>query len=142
MFIEKLMRKAPVQDPSTFNTDHFMTKCLDVERYLAPALGLLVEEGLLRQEDEEGDETLVHFADADEMYEAADALVVQLKDAPEMLVRPERLEWLNGYTNNSARAANIEWFHGLTMDKVLREGDLQSYVALGLAVGPRTLPGG
>ena len=36
VFIEKLLRKAPVQDPSTFNTDHFMTKCLDVERYLAP----------------------------------------------------------------------------------------------------------
>ena len=140
IFIEKLFRMAPVEDPpSTFKPDHFMTKCLDVGRYLAPALELIIEEGLLRREDEEGDDVPVQYADADEMYKAADALVKELKDSPEMLVKPERLEWLNGYNNNSAREADLEWFHNLTMDQVLRDGDLQAYVALGLAVGPRSL---
>ena len=94
VFIEKLFRLAPVQDPpSTFMPDHFMTKCLDVGRYLAPALELIIDEGLLRREDDGGDDVPVHFADADEMYKAADALVKELKDSPEMLVKPEHLEW-------------------------------------------------
>ena len=51
IYIEKLLRAAPVKDPAAFfRPEHFMTKCLDVP-YLASALNLLIDEGLLEEKD-------------------------------------------------------------------------------------------
>ena len=138
IFIEKLVRSAPVPDPPAFQPEHFMTKCLDV-KYLAKALDLLIDEGLVEEEDAEGNAVPRRLADSDALYAHADKLVKELQDAPELQCSPICLEWLHGYTNASAAEAEIRWFHDLTLDRVLRAGDLQVYVQLGLAVGPRSL---
>ena len=52
-YIERLFAKAPVQDPSTLEPDPFLCKCLGLEEYIAPALELLIDQGLLEDTDDE-----------------------------------------------------------------------------------------
>ena len=54
--VERLFRKAPVNDPKKLNPLKVMTRCLDIQGYMADALDLLVDEGLLTEFDEHGDE--------------------------------------------------------------------------------------
>ena len=52
--LERLFRKAPVPDPKKLSNLKAMTRCLDVPNYMAEALDLLIDEGLLEEDDEEG----------------------------------------------------------------------------------------
>ena len=97
-----------------------MTKCLDV-KYLAKALNLLLDEGLVEEEDAEGNAVpnALPFADSDALYAHADKLVRELQDAPRTAVQPQPphlprvAAWT--YQHRSAREAEISWFHDLTL---------------------------
>ena len=139
ILIEKMFRKAVVAEPAAFARTRFLTRCLGVEEFLGPAVDLLVEEGFLVAEGEDAEGDLHRFKDPDALYAKADKMVEELKDAPELSVNPDSLDWLNGYTNTSEREQNIAWFAELSLDKVFAYGTLQAYVDLGLAVGPRSV---
>ena len=54
--VEALFRRAPVNNPIPLNTKKFLTHCLDVEGFLKDALQLLIDNGLLTEEDGDGEE--------------------------------------------------------------------------------------
>ena len=52
--IERLFRKSPVPDPKKLNPLKMITRCLDIDNYMADALDLLIDEGLLEEDDGDG----------------------------------------------------------------------------------------
>ena len=46
MHVERLFCKAPVNDPKKLNPLKMMTRCLDIQNYMADVLDLLVDEGV------------------------------------------------------------------------------------------------
>ena len=50
MFVEKLLRKAPVPEPRSLHAHCFIDKCLSLEDFVVPALELLVEQDFLVDE--------------------------------------------------------------------------------------------
>ena len=56
VYIEALLATAPVPDPEELVTERFMVKCLNWRGYLAPALNKLIDHGLFKHLNEEGEE--------------------------------------------------------------------------------------
>ena len=77
--VERLFRKAPVPDPRKLHPLKMITRCLDVNNYLAEALDLLIDEGLLTELDEDDNEQDKIFETIDDLMEAADKLVCELR---------------------------------------------------------------
>ena len=95
--VERLFRKAPVNDPKKLNPLKVMTRCLDIQGYMADALDLLVDEGLLKEIDEGGDEQDTVFETIDDLTEKADKLVRELIDHATLAVDDSSFEWLEGH---------------------------------------------
>ena len=67
--IERLFRKSPVPDPKKLNPLKMITRCLDISNY-ADALDLLVDEGLLEEDDGDGGTQERVFESIDDLQEA------------------------------------------------------------------------
>ena len=138
VIVESLFRRAPVADPDSLIIHGIMTKCLDVDGYLVGALDLLVTEGLLEKEDEDGNTEGREFESQDELQAAADKLVLDLQASPELQVDIGSFEWLEGFSNRP-QDADVEWFNALTLkDLTSITKDLTVYIDLSLIVGPRS----
>ena len=137
-FVEALFARAPVPDPEELKPLHMMVKCLDTHSFLVPALQLLVDEGLLEVEDEDGSRVERVFVDPSDLQVRADDLVGQLRDDPVLEVGATSFEWLEGFTNR-AQDADIAWLHALDLCEVTRRtGDMQAYAVLTLVLGARS----
>ena len=83
-FFENVVRKAPVPDPASLRPVHFLTRSMDLYSSVKPMIELLVEEGLIH--DDNGD--LVIYDDITKFYARADELVEAMKDHTTMQVDP------------------------------------------------------
>ena len=92
VFVEALFALAPVPDPEQLKPEKIMVKCLDVQSYLAPALQLLIDEGLLEQDDEDGNTVPRVFSDPTDLQARADELVGQMQDHQELEVHAAGFE--------------------------------------------------
>ena len=139
-YVERLFRHAVVPDPKKLDPLKAMTRCLDITNYLADALDLLIEEGLLEATDEEGDVASKIFEDVNDLQEAADALVKQMKDNPALAVDDKSFEWLEDFHDRPATDdAKIKWLHAVTLcDLTVNVGTLEAYVDLIMVLGPRS----
>jgi hypothetical protein len=139
-FVEKLFKMAPVKEPVSLNGLKLMTRCLNVGSYVDSALEMLVTEGLFEEEDDEGDRHIRTYTDINDLQEAADALVIQLQDRPEMEVKAGSFEWLEAFNNRPAtKDGDIAWLAELSLQDVTeRTGNLEVYVELNMTLGPRS----
>ena len=116
-------------------------RCLGLPEYLDGALELLIQEGLLEVEAEDGDKVDADYEHYDDLKRAARKLVDELKDDPALRVKQDSWEWLEGYPTAGADAqqvaaeAEIKWFADLTLDKVTYGGDLWVYAQLKMIIG-------
>jgi len=138
--LERLFRKAPVTDPRKLSNMKMMTRCLDVPNFLADGLDLLVDEGLLEETDENDDVQDKIFVDLDQLLDASDKLVQELRDHATLTVDDDSFEWLEDF---NARAGTdddkIEWLAAVTLEQMTEEnGNLEAYVDLALVLGPRS----
>ena len=138
-FVERIFRKAPVKDPKENKDFKFMTRCLDIQ-YLAGGLALLLSEGLCEVQDEDGDVEPVIFDDLEDFQEAANRLMLQLKDDPTVEVTRTSWEWLEGFSDRQGTDDDkIAWFSSLTLEEVTeRTNDLEVYTDLNMMLGPRS----
>ena len=137
IFIEQLFRRAPCDDPKDLNTHRFLEKTLGIPEFLDNALDLLIQEGLFKEKDREGEEQDVVYDKHTDLVRNADALVEQLKDDPIMKIDENSWDWLEGFNNTQADQP-IAWIADLTLDKLTTvTKDLTVYIDLALAVGPR-----
>ena len=137
VFIEQLFRRAPCDDPKDLNTHRFLEKILGIPEFLDNALDLLIQEGLFKEKDGEGEEQDVVYDKHTDLVRNADALVEQLKDDPIMKIDEDSWDWLEGFNNTPAHQP-IAWIADLTLDKLTSTTkDLTVYIDLALAVGPR-----
>ena len=103
VYVEGLFRRAPVNDPSVLAPVKLIEKCLGVPEDLGDALELLIDEGLFEYEDDRGQVSGFVYDDINDLKKNADELCGQLKDRPEIEVKPESFEWLERYTPGRAR---------------------------------------
>ena len=139
VWLEGLFREANVEAPHTLNTttDRFLCRGLGLKEFLTAALQLLIDEGLLEEEDEHGDTLLIDCVDADDLQRRADAKVIELRDQAALTVTGDSFDWLNGF-DGRPQDAPISWFHGLTLANLCEHtGTLRSYCDLAHLVGPR-----
>ena len=137
IYIESLFARAPVNRAPEMGTETVLTKCLDVQLYLEPALQLLIEEGLLKGEDDNGDEIDAAFDTYDDLQRCANALVESLKDNPIMEVTAAKLEWLEGHDIQVAEAKEYDWFAKITIDAITAMTyNMEHYVKVKRVVGP------
>ena len=137
VFIESLFARAPVADPAGLKDLSFMTRALSDNHFLNAAVDLLVDEGLLHREDEDGQSHLHVYESRDELMRKADTMVMELKDHPDLAVSIQSFDWLEGFTDSAANAT-IKWFDAVTLeDLTTKSGNLTLYVDLALAVGAR-----
>ena len=140
IFVEKLFRLAPAKDPQKLTRHVFMSKCLALREYLAPALTLLVSEGFLKSAGSDDGDTAVHVyaqGEEDKIQEDADRLILQLKDEDTIAVKEGSFEWLEGVDENT-QAPRLAWFATLTIATLTEQTkDLRLYIDLALIVGPR-----
>ena len=135
-FIENLFKKAAVpyaQGLTDQQGDHkFLTRCLGLKEYMGRALDLLVEHGLLKDEDDEplvlvGDEVMT------ELSERADKLVTELKDEDILLVKETSWDWTHGYNEG----LQLLQAHEITLiDLTEKTKDLSLYCELAKIAGP------
>ena len=138
-FVERIFRKAAVKDPKELRDFKLMTRTLDI-KYLVDGLELLQSEGLCVTQDEDGDEKAVVFDDIDDFQEAANRLVIQLKDDPIIEVTRESWEWLEDFDDRpGTNDDKIAWFASLTLEEVTeRSNDLEVYTDLNMMLGARS----
>ena len=138
--VERLFRKAPVNDPKKLNPLKVMTRCLDIQGYMADALDLLVDEGLLTEIDEEGDEQDRVFETIDDLTEKADKLVRELIDHATLAVDDSSFEWLEDFHDRAGTDdSKIKWLSTITLAQMTEDlGNLEAYVDLALMLGPRS----
>jgi len=138
VYVEALFAKAPVPEPAGLSPEKVLTKCLHLDNFIEPALGLLIDEGLTEIEGQEGGlPTERVFLTKNELYGQADKLVKELVDDPKLVVKEGCFEWLEGFTNR-AQDNEIKWFSTFTMEEVTKHtNDLSVYVHLVLMLGPR-----
>jgi hypothetical protein len=73
IYIEQLFRRAPVRNPPGLDQHRFLTKSLDIDEYLNAAMELLLEEGLVMQENvADGHHEVLTFACQDDLVRRAD----------------------------------------------------------------------
>ena len=105
-YIENLLRKLTVQDTAHLKTHHFNTKCLAISK-VKTVLDLLLEQGLLVDVDEKGDEVDAQFDDYDALVRKADYILGQMPDDPSIHVNLTSirigLNGLRGMTRPSTR---------------------------------------
>ena len=103
VWVEGLFRKASVEAPHSLNTstDRFLVRGLGLNEFLSDALELLIEEGLLEDEDDDGMSTVVECADAEDLQRRADAKVMALKDEAILTVQASSFDWLNGFDDRN-----------------------------------------
>ena len=80
IFIENLFGEAPVEDPSALESHLAITRCMELQHWLVPALDLLEANELFKESDQEGtlqDRVFEHY---DDLVRRADELVRQLQD--------------------------------------------------------------
>ena len=81
IYVEAILRLAPVKKPEELTPVIFLIKCLSTE-FMEAAIDLLGDEGLFTRRDADGNEVIHVYRDRDELQEYGDALVRQLKDDP------------------------------------------------------------
>ena len=137
VFIEQLFRRAPCDDPNIMKNHRFVEKVLGIPEFLNEALELLIQEGLFKDKDEEGEEQDVVYERHDLLVRKADALVEQLKDDPIMKVDDSSMEWLESFDDRAVDRP-IAWIANLTLEKLANPtNDLTVYIDISLTVGPR-----
>ena len=131
-FFENVVRKAPVPDPASLRPVHFLTRSMDLYSSVKPMIELLVEEGLIH--DDNGD--LVIYDDITKFYARADELVEAMKDHPTMQVDNTCWEFMDANTH-----ASLAWIDtGLSLERLtIQTGDLSLYCDLNMIVGPRAV---
>ena len=78
------------------------------------------------------------YDDPDDLYNKAEELIRQMPDERALEVKVDSFAWLEGFENR-AEDAGVTWCYGLDLQMLTRRtGTLQLYVALSLAVGPRS----
>ena len=137
IYVEKLLRLAHVTNPQALSDHTFMTRTVDMDGWGKEALDLLVEEGLLIEEGDDGDgDALVEYEHADDLQLRADELVRQLQDDPKLEVTPKSFEWLEGF-NDRHQDAGVKWLEAITLEALTTKcRTLEAYIDLNLIVGP------
>ena len=136
--VEALFRRAPVNNPIPLNIKKFLTHCLDVEGFLKDALQLLIDNGLLTEEDADGEEQPRSYKSFDELVRISDRLVLEMIDNPALEVKADSWEWLEGHTPNAA-TLNIDWLAALSIATLTEKTkDLTLYIDLALMMGERS----
>ena len=137
ILVEGIFASAPVPDPQSLQTDTVMTKCLDVLSYLTPALEKLIEEGLLKTLDEDGDEVDATFTWYEALRAVAPQIIAESPDDPAFQVTADKLEWLEGVDQATEEGKAIAWFTPLTFEDATRTTrDLSHVIALKRILGP------
>ena len=129
IFIEKLFRNAPTPGPNSLEHHRILEKSLGVQEYMAPALQLLIDEGLLEDVDEDGNLTPRVYEIAGELQAAADKLVTELTDNPILTVTAESWEWLEAIEGEMEdRGIDIKWCDTITVGLAAKStSDLSAY---------------
>ena len=134
VFIEKLFRRATVENPAALTAIGFLAHCLHLTDFLLPALDTLLDNDLLPTDD---DDQIIPFTDPTQLQGAADALVLQLKDDPSLVVKDD--SW-DDFDATGRAMGTFQWLDVLTIkDLVEPTGDISLYVELSLMVGPRAV---
>jgi hypothetical protein len=139
IYLEQLFRLAPVPHPESLHAHRFMTKCLGLKEYLQAAAQLLVDEGLVRQDnvpddDREDDE----LACADDLVRRADEIIKRCIDDPILEVNEESFDWLEGH-GQTAHDQVIDEFAEVDLAQLTRRtNDLSVYIVLGQTTGHRS----
>ena len=126
--IERLFRKAPVPDPRKLDPLKMITRCLDVNNYMAEALDLLIDEGLLKALDEDGEEQDKIFETIDDLMEAADKLVCELIDHATLAVDDNSFEWLEDFHDRAGTDdGKIKWLSTVSLAQLTEDlGNLEA----------------
>ncbi|MDC0525646.1 hypothetical protein OAO87_01510 [bacterium] len=138
-YIEALFAHATVPHPERLKPVKFLVKCLGWDEFVGPGLDKLIEEGLLTEQGDDGDDVPVIFDDINDLYAKAAAIVEGLKDDPSMVVDETKFEWLEGFTNRAVDT-DLTWFYGLDLEMLTATTkNLTLYVDLNFIVGPRSM---
>ena len=137
-YVEAIFRRAPVPDPSSLAPVQMMVKCLGMPEYLDDALDLLIDEGIFKTEDGDGDTVDIVYEYLDELIITASELILSMPDRQELQVNADSFEWLEGYTGGP-QVAHIDWFSKVTLENLTeRTHDLSVYIDYTLMLGPRS----
>ena len=137
IYVEAILRLAPVKKPEELTPVIFLIKCLSTE-FMEAAIDLLGDEGLFTRRDADGNEVIHVYRDRDELQEYGDALVRQLKDDPALDVTAAVWEWLADFQDRPADSS-IAWFSAINLFELTNlTNDLSLYVDLAFLCGPRS----
>ena len=103
VYVETLFRRASVTDPASLAPVKFMVKCLGLPEYLEDALDLLIDEGLFKTDDGDGDVVDVQYEHLDDLVDAAGELILGMPDRPELQVKADSFEWAKDLAVRSLR---------------------------------------
>ena len=133
--VERLFRRAPVEDPTRLAVIPFFTRCLDLATYLRPALELLLDNDLVEYDD---DGEVVVMAGPTELQARADELVTQLKDDPALLVT--HTHWDHFENLSPPCTAMYQWLENVNLQYLTEQTmDISMYTELSQVVGARAL---
>ncbi|KAL3892839.1 MAG: hypothetical protein SGPRY_014734 [Prymnesium sp.] len=134
VWIEALLRKAPVPDPSKLGTTMLLSSCLHLD-YVRGALECLADLGLLAAEDGD-DESVRDFIGLDDLQRAADQLIME--NPQEARLQVDDVSWDDFEDVNAGDA--WEWLEDISLEKLTSsENNLHVYSELSLALGPHAL---
>ena len=134
IWLEKMFRMAGVEDPSSLAAIPFITRCLHLDDYLAPAVDLLCNNELIEY-DSEGD--VIPFETPTHLQERADAIVKELQDHPTLLVKDSSFD---DYEPLTAATNDFKWLEKLSMETPTKDSrSLTSYIELSLVCGPHAV---
>ena len=135
VFLEKLLRYAPVQRPRELKGHAFLSKTISLN-FMRGGLGLLIDQGLLEEEDDEDNEDnsdSFEFESATDLQDAADKLVKELKDEPDLAVDSDSFEWVEGFEEH-VQAPDARWIKDLTLEELTDQtNNLKVYVDLAVS---------
>ena len=135
--IEAIFARAPVYNPNDLTDHSFLTKCLHMSKYMAPALETLIDDGLLHEDDEDGNKRLIKFKNLDTFYTRC-AILLRVDHNPTYVVTADSWEWLEGWDPEDPEATKFSYFAGITLDSLTHlTNDLTLYTDLALTVGAR-----
>ena len=142
IFLENLFGEAPVADPTSLRSHTAITRCLDLQHWLVPALDLLEANELLSENDEEGTPRDRTFENYDDLVRRADQLVKQLEDHADLTVEATSFDWVNGH-NPSQATQGYNWMAGTTIEELTRTSrKLRHYLDFRLIIGPHSTEAG
>jgi hypothetical protein len=134
---ERMVRKAPVPDPTKLSRVIGMTRCLHLHDYLVPALTLLMENGL-GEKDDNDDDDLVVYENLDQLLQRCDEVMQLVLDDPTVVI--DDASMFDSFEDLSPANAQLNWLLPVDLQQLTgKTKDLTLYSEYKMMLGPCAL---